>query len=882
MYKKISDYGIIGNLHTVALIAKDSSIDWMCLPYLDSPGVFNALLDDRKGGCFSITPAETYDSVAEYIEDTNVLKTGFRTSSAEAEITDFMPVCLCSDGSSTRHKGELYRKLEVLKGEMTFRLTFTPAFNYARDKSMYKIHPQGIQAYTGKETLTLALSSPVKFDEETGSAEIVLKKGTPLWFRLRYDEPVPSAIEADEAEAALKDTIQYWHNWLNQSETGRRIEPGPYRSMLNRSALLLKLLYYEPTGTIAAAATTSLPESLGGERNWDYRYTWLRDASLTLQALFNLGHMSETEGFIRWIESLLSEKDVSEMQIMYGLRGEHEIEEIELTHLEGYRGSRPVRVGNAASTQSQLDIYGELMDAVMKLSSYVGKINTELWPFLRSICNHVCEHWKQRDYGIWEVRGGPYHFVHSKVMCWVALDRGIRIARMYGFSADLKRWQKEMEEIRKEVFSRGWNDKKSAFVQHYETDALDSSALLFPFYGFVDFNDPRMLSTVRAIERELMQDGFIYRYRTEDGLSGEEGTFLLCTFWLIDNYIGQGRIEEAERMICQIEKAANHLGLFSEMYDVKWKEALGNFPQAFTHIGYINSVVSLLSKKNMHIKKETSKKSKSLPKKLILNQGEVTGSGVSEEVVSELKETMNILRGAFFDTRNGRVAYERMKNSEVYLEYVEKSRLLQGLALESLTTEEEKKAFWINIYNLLVIHGVIELDIRDSVKEVKDFFKRIYYRIGGVDFCPEDIEHGILRLNRRPPHSLFRVFSKNDPRLKYTLKDFDPRVHFALVCASSSCPPIDIYTPEEIDRQLDISAKTFLNGGGVTIDKEKAVVWLSMIFRWYEKDFGKSTLDILHFIAPYLYNEEDRKYTLDNAHTLKIRFQDYDWRLNRY
>ncbi len=881
MYKRISDYGIIGNLRTVALIALDGSIDWMCLPYIDSPGVFNALVDAEKGGCFAISPAEAFDSASEYIEDTNVLKTRFRTSGAEAELTDFMPVCTCAPGSPEKEVQEVYRRLQVMKGEATFKITFSPAFDYAKLKARYKLHPDGIQAYAGGESLTLTSTLPLNFDEETREAEIHLKKGDIVWFRLRYDEKVPSVLSEERAEQALKETIQFWRNWLNRSETGRRIDPGPYRKMLNRSALVLKLLYYEPTGTLSAAATTSLPEALGGERNWDYRYTWVRDASFTLQALFNLGHMSETEGFIRWIERLLSESDVSEMQIMYGLRGEREIEEIELSHLEGYRGSRPVRVGNAASSQRQLDIYGELMDTVMRLSSYVGKIDSSLWPFLKNICDYVCEHWNERDYGIWEVRGGPYHFVHSKVMCWVALDRGMKIARMYGFRADMNRWQQSLEEIRKEVFTKGWSNRKKAFIQHYETDALDASALLFPYYGFLDYNDPRMVSTVRAIEKELLHDGFVYRYRTEDGLQGEEGTFLLCTFWLIDNYIGQGRIDEAERMLCHIEKAANHLVLFSEMYDVKWQEALGNFPQAFTHIGYINSVVSLLSHKRASVSTDRVAKPEKLPRRIILNEGQIDSGKKPEDVVSELKEIMNLLRGAFFDIKRGRVSYERMAHSELYHEYVQKSLLLQNFDLESLVSEEEKKAFWINIYNLLVIHGVIALGIRDSVKEVKNFFRRIYYRIGGMPFNAEDIEHGILRGNRRPPNSFFRVFGKHDPRLRYALKKVDPRIHFALVCASSSCPPIDIYTPEEIDRQLEISARTFLNSGGVILDKDRGTVKLSMIFKWYEKDFGRDKKDLLNFISPYLYRDEDRDYLARNAHRLKIQYQEYDWRLNR-
>jgi GH15 family glucan-1,4-alpha-glucosidase len=885
MYKKISDYGIVGDLHSIALIGLDGSIDWMCLPHIDSPSIFAALLDDKKGGRYSVSPVGEWDSAAEYVPGTNILQTRFRTRTGVMQITDFMPVCACGREELEEESHELYRLIEILEGEVNVDIVFDPRFDYARADTGLKEHGNGIKATGNSEAVVLSCSRKINITDSKRDVWWSLSKGDRVWLNLRFGDSGPDQLDIDKAEKALTDTETYWRNWLNISETGRTIEFGPYKEMIERSALVLKLLYYEPTGTIAAAATTSLPEEIGGERNWDYRYTWVRDTSFTLQALFNLGHLSETEGYIRWIEKLLSEHGAGKMQIMYGLRGEEELPEEELDHLDGYKGSRPVRIGNGAAQQKQLDIYGELMDAALKLSDYVGKIDAKVWPFLQGVCDYVVEHWRDKDSGIWEVRGGPFEFVYSKVMCWVALDRGIIIAKRYGFPADLKKWEKTSDEIKEEVLSKGWNNEKKAFVQHYETDALDSSNLLIPILGFLPFSDPKVISTLEATQRELSHDGFLYRYIGEDGLSGEEGTFLLCTFWLINNLIAMGRLDEAEALIHRIGGIANHLGLFSEEYDVHWKESLGNFPQAFTHIGYINSVIALQQakeKEKEHHKKVLPKTTLLLASKIVLNKGEARQDIPPKEIASHLKNSMNVLRGAFFDTQKGRVAYERMQKSQAYEEYLELSYTLKSMDLSELKTPQEQIAFWVNMYNVIVIHGVVELGIRDSVKEVRNIFKRIQYEIGDMFFSPEDIEHGILRGNRRPPNSLFRLFKKDDRRLNYSVQEMDPRIHFALVCASSSCPPIGFYSPEKLDEELTIAGESFINGGGFTLDRERNRAVVSRIFKWYAGDFGDSQAELLVFIAQCIFNDDDRKYLLENAENIKINYQDYDWRLNRY
>ncbi len=892
MYKKISDYGIIGNLHSIALVGIDGSIDWFCLPHIDSPSVFGALLDDRKGGRFSISPVERYDSVAEYIPDTNILLTRFRTGEGILQVTDFMPID--SSSSETRineKRHELYRLIEVTRGrKVEVKVVFEPRFDYARAETSLKNLNGGVIATGNGEWIVLSSALPLEICGSRAEAKWSLTKGAKLWLHMRYGGSKEHAkLDVEEAEKDLRETEDYWKNWLRTSETGRPVNLGFYQDRVNRSALVLKLLYYEPTGAIGAAATTSLPEEVGGLRNWDYRYTWVRDTSLTLQALFNLGHVSETEGYLRWTQRLLSAYGPEKLQIMYGLRGEEEIPEMELPHLEGYRGSRPVRVGNGAAKQKQLDIYGELMDAALKLSDYVGKIDFNLWPFLCGICNYVVGHWQDEDYGIWEVRSTPRSFAYSKIMCWVALDRGITIARRYGFPGDLETWEKTKAKIKEEVLEKGWNQEKQAFVQHYYTDALDASVLLIPQLGFLPGDDPRVISTCKAIQEELGYKGLLYRYSAQDGLRGKEGAFLLCSFWLIDCLIAAGKLEEAESLLGRMEGLSNHLGLFSEEYDPDWGEALGNLPQAFTHIGYVNSVIGLLEARKRAIEKPPPvRRGKGslidllLSRKIVLNAGNVRPDISTQEIVARLKACMNLLRGAFFNTPQGRVAYERMRESPIYEEYKDLSRLLKDLDLRKLSGRNERLAFWLNLYNVLVIHGVVELEVRDSVKEVRNFFRRIQYQVGHLSFTPHEIEHGILRGNSRPPYSICKLFGANDPRLEHTIVPIDPRIHFALVCASSSCPPIDVYTAEGLDQELDISGKTFLNAGGIKIERQRGWVFLSRIFKWYGKDFGDTESEILKFITPYLYSEEDRKFIKENLNHLKVRYQGYDWRLNRY
>ena len=601
-YQPIENYGIVGDMHTVALVGMDGSIDWLCYPHFDSPSVFAAILDDRKGGRFKIAPACSVATNRQlYWPDTNILITRFLSVDGVAEIQDFMPV---ARGPNGRRRRQLVRLVHCVRGTMLFRMECLPAFDYARAEHETTIQPEG--ACFDNPNLSLALSSSVPLEAcESGvAADFRLDVGQRVVFVLGEAPegsgcpPVPSE---DEAEALFRLTADYWRHWLAQSRYR-----GRWRETVNRSALALKLLTFEPTGAIVAAPTCSLPEGIGGERNWDYRYTWIRDAAFTLYAFLRLGFTEEAARFMEWIEARAHElKPDGSLQVLYGIDGRHAVAEKTLDHLEGYRGSSPVRVGNGAYDQLQLDIYGELLDAVYLYNKYGSPISHDEWTHLSQLTDWVVDNWRRPDEGMWEVRGGQEHFVYSKLMCWVALDRAIRLADKRSFPADRGRWLAARDEIYRDIMAKGWSEERQAFVQHYGSHSLDAANLLMPLVLFVSPTDPRMLKTLDAVcrppsEGGLLSDSLVHRYNvkeTADGLSGNEGTFNICTFWLVEALTRAGRsdpsrVETARLIFEQMLGYANHLGLFAEETGHSG-EALGNFPQAFTHLSLISAAFNL-------------------------------------------------------------------------------------------------------------------------------------------------------------------------------------------------------------------------------------------------------------------------------------------------
>jgi GH15 family glucan-1,4-alpha-glucosidase len=598
-YLPIEDHGIIGNMRTAALVGTDGAIDWFCFPSFDSPSVFGALLDDEKGGSFQIRPASGSHARKQfYWPDTNVLVTRFLSPDGVGQITDFMTVGLRNDEA----QGWLVRRVTVSRGAMRFRLCCRPAFDYARRAHRTERTATGVRFLADGLGLELSSHPPVTERDGAAVAEFRLEEGQGISFVLRPIDGDRPALSDGEAETLFRGTVEFWRRWLSAC-TYR----GRWRESVHRSALALKLLTYEPTGAMVAAATCSLPEDLGGVRNWDYRYMWIRDAAFTVYALMKIGFTEEAGHFMGWLSKRCRELgDGGTLQIMYDIGGQPMTQETVLGHLDGYKGSRPVRVGNGAVQQLQLDIYGELMDSVYLYDKHGTPISDDLWQHLRRLTNWVCDHWTETDEGIWEVRGGRRHFVYSKLMCWVAVDRAMRIANKRSFPADILRWLETRDRIYEEIMSKGWNDERAAFVQAYGSTNLDAAVLTMPIVNFIAPTDPRMLSTLDAINRTpknggLVSDSLVYRYdaaRADDGIKGDEGTFNICTFWLVEALVRAAgrtdaqRLRDARLIFEQMLGYGNHLGLYAEETGPTG-EALGNFPQAFTHLALITAATSL-------------------------------------------------------------------------------------------------------------------------------------------------------------------------------------------------------------------------------------------------------------------------------------------------
>ncbi|MBN2366180.1 MAG: glycoside hydrolase family 15 protein [Calditrichaeota bacterium] len=591
-YQPIEDYGIIGDLHSVALVGKNGSIDFMCFPYFDSPSIFAALLDDEKGGRFSIHPVGKNPNRKQiYLPDSNILLTRFLFKNGLAEISDFMPV------GEGEHAHDLVRRVKSVRGDITFRMLCQPRFDYARTGHKVEAKDKEVLFIPENENLAaLRLRSSVPLSVENGevTAEFKLSSGEIASFILEQAiEGEQSPSDAPDYETRFfKSTLNFWRNWIGRSKYN-----GRWGDMVNRSALILKLLTFKPTGALVAAPTFGLPEEIGGERNWDYRFTWIRDASFTLYALIRLGYTDEAAKFMNWIEDRCNELEPDgSLQVMYGVDGRHDLPEETLSHLEGYRKSSPIRIGNDAAKQLQLDIYGELMDSVYLYNKYGDPISYDLWKNLVRLLDWVCKNWNQPDEGIWEVRGGKHEFLYSRAMCWVALDRGIRLARKRSFPSPLNQWLECRDAIYRDIMKNFWNEKRQAFMQHKGANALDASNLLLPLVRFISPVDPRWLSTLKAIEENLIYDSLVYRYRigqqSIDGLLGEEGTFNMCTFWYVECLSRAGELQKARFYFEKMLGYANHLGIYSEELG-PCAEHLGNFPQAFTHLALISAAYDI-------------------------------------------------------------------------------------------------------------------------------------------------------------------------------------------------------------------------------------------------------------------------------------------------
>ncbi|MDP7586817.1 MAG: glycoside hydrolase family 15 protein [Dehalococcoidia bacterium] len=596
-YKPIYEYGLISDMHGSALVGSDGSIDWCCIPRFDSAALFSSILDSNKGGFFKLAPTNITETSRRYLPNTNILETSFTTRTGAGVLLDFMPVhrhiAMPREPMEETDFQRVVRILHCTRGRLDFEMECCPRFDYGTVVPHASLSsPNTGMAHGGADAVSVYCSASLSVVNDGFRARGAIFEREKLYATVsnqlsfsHWSEPLTPA----ELEQELADTTAFWETWSSQITF-----QGEYREAVLRSALTLKALTYAPSGGLVAAPTTSLPEAIGGGRNWDYRYTWIRDTTFALYALSIIGCTGETRAFKDWLEWSTSGR-ARDLQVVYGLGGERRLTEIEIPELEGYEKSRPVRIGNGAYDQFQLDIYGEIMDSAHIFRKFGGDVDAEYWEYLRRVVNFVMDHWKEPDEGIWETRGGRQHFIFSKVMCWVAMDRAVRAASDLGLPGDVEVWKKVREEIRADVMEKGFSVGRQAFVQSYGSTNLDAANLMLPLVGFIPATDPKMRSTIRAIQADLTSpQGFVYRYTDfDDGLDGTEGSFTICTFWLADNLIQLGEADEARKLFDAAMGCANDLGLLSEEFDTATGAMLGNFPQAFSHLAMINTAVQL-------------------------------------------------------------------------------------------------------------------------------------------------------------------------------------------------------------------------------------------------------------------------------------------------
>ncbi len=597
-YPPIENHGLIGDLQTSALVSTDGTIDWMCLPRIDSPSVFASLLDKDKGGYFRICPVgDGYVTRQMYLPGTAILITRYMSEAGVGEVADFMPIA--GDEATDRHR--LIRLVHVVRGEMTFEMDCTPRFDYGREQPVIEPAENGVLFKGSNMTMSLTALAIRRWTDgddvvlENGGikARRTLKPGDVGGIIIESNpQGAPHRYTTEEVQDLFDETRNFWKDWI-----GKSTYRGRWREEVERSAITLKLMTYAPTGALVAAPTAGLPEQVGGERNWDYRFTWIRDASFSVYALLSLGYTEEATKFMQWLGNRAKDAkdDASSIHIMYRVDGSPDLNEEVLEHLEGYRGSRPVRIGNGASDQLQLDIYGEAMDSIYLADMNRIPITHEGWEHISAMVDWLSETWDRPDEGIWETRGGQQDFTYGRLMSWVAFDRAIRIAARRARPADIVKWRNTRDDVYKQIMRRAWHKDRKAFVQHYRTDVLDASLLYMPLVGFLSPMDPMWQSTLNEMDKELVSDSLVYRYNPEaspDGLQGSEGTFSICTFWYVDALARSGRLEDARLTFDKMMTYGNHVGLFSEEIGPSG-EQLGNVPQAFSHLALITAAVNL-------------------------------------------------------------------------------------------------------------------------------------------------------------------------------------------------------------------------------------------------------------------------------------------------
>ena len=583
MAAKIEDYAMIGDCETAALVSRNGVIDWLCWPDFSSDACFASLLGSQENGFWSIAPARgKWKTTRRYRPHTLILETTFEHKDGSFRLIDFMPV--------RQRNSHIVRIVQGIRGKVAVRMELALRFDYGRTVPWVTQVKDGVRAIAGPNLVVLRASVPLHGENLKTVADFTVSRGDRIHFSLAYGTSYKASPRKIDVEKALKDCEQRWRRWSHRLK-----HKGKYRDLIERSLITLRAMIYRPSGGIVAGITTSLPESIGGGRNWDYRYCWLRDSTFTLLALANGGYFNEAVAWQDWLLRALAGSP-EQVQIMYGLKGERQLFEWEVDWLSGYENSRPVRIGNAAAVQVQLDIYGEMIDSFFHAQHYLGRHTKDDFKVMVLLLQHLEKIWNQPDEGIWETRGGPQQFTHSRMMAWVAFDRAVLLAQQLQYDAPVEKWKTIRDTLHREICARAFNEKKNSFVMAYDSDQLDAALLLMPLVGFLPGSDPRVKGTVEAIERELMSAGLVKRYETsmvDDGLPAGEGVFLACSFWMVSALKAVGRLKDAQKLFARLLKMSNDVGLLSEEYDVERRRLVGNFPQAFSHIALVTAAFDL-------------------------------------------------------------------------------------------------------------------------------------------------------------------------------------------------------------------------------------------------------------------------------------------------
>lgn len=862
-HSPLSEYGAVGNGRGLALVSRTGSVDWMCVPRLDSPAVFAALLDDRSGGRFAIRPDRDFDAASAYRPGTNLLETRFRVRTGEARLTDFMP-----DGPDVRERpenaGRLIRRVRGEAGEVRLRIVCDVRFDYGRRPARWERRDNRCWRLVSRDRhLLLTASRPLFWEDRT--ARLRVRAGETVWLVLDWGgESVP-----DEAalEGLLDSAERYWRGWRSEGGAGRLPPGGFWRDALDRSALALRLLQYRPAGAVAAGGTAALPVAPGGGDNRDDRVASIHEAADTLTALSALGRRREADAFVDWVRGVLRAADAGGPEDIQRLdRPRPPAGERIARHLAGYKGAEPVRLGRNPGEASALEISGEVLDLFFAFSRRGGEIGSGDWTRLRPLVDRAAATWRRPDSGRAEpsVRPG----IHARLMAWVALDRGIRIALRNGFRADLARWRNERAAVRQDILRRGVSRRTGAFRTDDETGGTDDGVLRIPLVGFLPATDRRVAATLRELDADRLR---------EDG-------FLLPFFRYLRCRILQGRLDEVAEGLRRVREFSGPSGLLGERYDPVFREIGGNLPRASAHAACALATLEYLAARNAPPPPPSplwSRRAARLFRPARLSPPRrPRREAVPADPNRALRDVLRRLADHFYDAHEQRVDYAGIRSSAVFDRMRDCVADLRGFDPETLGTDAERIAFWINLFNLLTIHAVVALGVRDSVREIPFFFRRATYVVGGRSYRLGDIEHGVLRGNRRPPFRPSRPFGPADPRLRTLPETPDPRTIFGLVRAARTGPPLGVYAADTLGRRLDASARVFLNGTS-RLDMRDRTLWVSELFKRRRSDIGARDADLVRFVARFWYRTDPADWLVSEADRIAIRYFPFDWRLNR-